>query len=151
MAAARSGAGSYREEEPVADPLVVPFLVVVLDVLLDRFPDASLAEQDQFREAFFLYRPDPPLGEGVEIGALPPGRSIRGCRRKICERRWRGWKGALRKEDGESGGVRRAKQNASKFWKMSQPCVVGENGVASRNHRRGHVNRVGQLVSLFTA
>jgi len=62
--------GSGGSYEPVAQPLMGPLLVVVVDELPQSLPEMGLAERDDLVEALELDGEDEALGEGVEVGAV---------------------------------------------------------------------------------
>jgi len=54
-----------REQQDVFPPLVVPLSVVMLDVFAQCPPQGAFAEEDHFRQALLLHRPDPTLRIGT--------------------------------------------------------------------------------------
>jgi hypothetical protein len=62
----RGGDGS-RERDDVAQPLVVPLLVVVRDVLAQDGAQVGFAERDDLRETLALDGPHEALSMGVQI------------------------------------------------------------------------------------
>lgn len=58
----------FWNDEAVAQALVGPLSVVVLDVLLDDEPEVRNAERDDVVEAFASNGADEALSVGVEIG-----------------------------------------------------------------------------------
>ena len=58
-----------REQQDVFPPLVVPLSVVMLDVFAQCPPQGAFAEEDHFRQALLLHRPDPTLRIGIQVRA----------------------------------------------------------------------------------
>jgi len=62
--------GSGESYELVAQALMGPLLVVVVDELPQSLPEMGLAERDDLVEALRLDGEDEALGEGIEVGAV---------------------------------------------------------------------------------
>src|SRR5258708_2410189 len=59
-----------RKEQQVVFTLMIPFLMIVHLVMVQRTLERTLPKQDQFGEAFFLDRPDPPFRIGIQVRTL---------------------------------------------------------------------------------
>jgi hypothetical protein len=57
-------------DESVADALVRPLLVIVVDEFVDYVADMAFAKKNHLVQAFTLYGPDERFSVGIEIGAL---------------------------------------------------------------------------------
>ena len=57
-------------DESVADPLVWPLLVIVVNVFVDDVADMAFAKENHLVQALPLDGPDEGLSVGVEVGAL---------------------------------------------------------------------------------
>ena len=62
-----------RDDQPVADALVRPFVVIVLQVLLDQMIQVLIAEADEVVQALVRDRSYPSLGVGVHDRRAPGG------------------------------------------------------------------------------
>jgi hypothetical protein len=67
---ARVGLCVGRERNDVAESLVWPFNVIMLDVLSDGVPKHRLAKEDQSFGAFILDGTDEAFCEGVQVGRV---------------------------------------------------------------------------------
>jgi hypothetical protein len=56
-------------DQPIVQPLVVPFSVIVLDILGHGPPEVPLPERNEPVQALFFDRPYEPLGVGVGVSS----------------------------------------------------------------------------------
>ena len=69
MYAAGCVLGWRTRNEPIAQSLVIPFVMIVLDELRDDAPEVSLPDRNDPVETFFLNRADESLGVGIRVGS----------------------------------------------------------------------------------
>jgi hypothetical protein len=55
------GVTDGREEQDIARALMIPLVVIMLDVLVERLPEGGFSKQDQSRETLLPDRAYPPL------------------------------------------------------------------------------------------
>jgi hypothetical protein len=58
-----------RKQENVTLPLVIPFSMIMFDVLAQRSLQGALAKEDHLGQALLLHRPDPALRKGIQVQA----------------------------------------------------------------------------------
>ena len=56
------------ERDDIIESLVIAFVPMVGQILLERVAQGTFAEENQMIETFLLHGTDPPFGESVEIG-----------------------------------------------------------------------------------
>jgi len=56
------------ERDDIIESLVIALVLVVGEILLERVAQGPLAKENQLIETLLLDGPDPPFGEGVEVG-----------------------------------------------------------------------------------
>jgi hypothetical protein len=71
---------AFRRNEPIVNPLVIPFLVVVGQELCERPAQVGFAEDDDPIQAFLLDRPDESLRVRIAVGRFAP----QCARRNVC-------------------------------------------------------------------
>ena len=64
-------------DQPIAESLVIPFAVVMLDEFRHGSPEMLLADRNQPIEAFFFDRSHEPFGVRVALGARAGVRTTR--------------------------------------------------------------------------
>ena len=64
------GRQGERGNQPVSQALMIPFGVIMNEVSLDRSIERGFAEEDHLIQALRPDRPNPSLGEGVEVGFI---------------------------------------------------------------------------------
>ncbi len=58
-----------RKQQNIALPLMIPLGMEMVNIVAQRPPQRALAEEDHIGQAFLLGRPDPALGEGIQVRA----------------------------------------------------------------------------------
>ena len=57
----------HPRDQPIAEPLVIPFAMIVLDILRHRVPEVPLPERNHPIETFFLDGPHESLGIRIRV------------------------------------------------------------------------------------
>src|SRR5450756_1579650 len=55
------------EQKDVGLPLMIPFSMVMLDLLAQREPQRALTKENDLRQTLVLHRPDPALRVGIQV------------------------------------------------------------------------------------
>jgi hypothetical protein len=89
-----------REQQSVAYAPMVPFVMVVLDELVNRTAQCAFADEDQSIQAGFLDRPDEALRVGIEIWGTgrQADRLDAGRRERVTERVAEPWIAIMQEE-----------------------------------------------------